>query len=130
MFRLPPHEDFNRHESLPRVGICTERSGTYCHPLVYHWHTANAPDREILGWAKAQGHVLFTHDLDIGAILAATSADAPSVIQIRTQDVTPDQAKNLLLSALRRFVKDLDQGVLISIDEEKSRVRLLPLKNR
>ncbi len=98
-----------------------------------HWSTIgtpNAPDREILGWAKAQGHVLFTHDLDIGAILAATSADAPSVIQIRTQDVTPDQAKNLLLSALRRFVKDLDQGALISIDEEKSRVRLLPLKNR
>jgi len=97
-----------------------------------HWSTIgtpNAPDREILGWAKAQGHVLFTHDLDIGAILAATSADAPSVIQIRTRDVTPDQAEDLLLGALKRFAKDLDRGALISIDEEKSRVRLFPLKN-
>jgi len=31
-----------------------------------HWSrigTPNAPDREILEWAKAEGHVLFTHDL-------------------------------------------------------------------
>jgi len=96
-----------------------------------HWATIgppNARDREILEWAKTQGHVLFTHDLDIGAILAATSADAPSVIQIRTQDVTPDKAKDLLLNALKRFEKDLLRGALISLDEEKSRVRLLPLR--
>ena len=96
-----------------------------------HWSAigaANAPDRDILEWAKIQGHVLFTHDLEIGAILAATEADAPSVIQIRTQDVTPDHAKDLLLNVLKRFEKDLRQGALISIDEEKSRVRLLPLR--
>lgn len=96
-----------------------------------HWSNIgapNAPDREILEWVKAQGHVLFTHDLDIGAILAATDADAPSVIQIRTQDVTPDKAKGLLLNALKRFEKDLLRGALISLDEEKSRVRLLPLR--
>jgi len=72
--------------------------------------------------------VLFTHDLDIGAILAATNADAPSVIQIRTQDVTPDKARDLLLNSLKRFEKHLLQGALISLDEEKSRVRLLPLR--
>mgnify|MGYP001033120223 CR=1 FL=1 len=96
-----------------------------------HWSTIgapNAPDREILEWAKAQGHVLFTHDLEISAILAATDADAPSVIQIRTQDVTPDHAKDLLLNVLKRFANDLRQGALISVDEEKSRVRLLPLR--
>jgi predicted nuclease of predicted toxin-antitoxin system len=96
-----------------------------------HWSTIgapNAPDREILEWAKAQGHVLFTHDLEISAILAATDAEAPSVIQIRTQDVTPDHAKNLLINALKRFAKDLHKGALISLDEEKSRVRLFPLR--
>jgi len=72
--------------------------------------------------------VLFTHDLDVGAILAATNADAPSVIQIRTQDVTPDKARDLLLNSLKRFEKHLLQGALISLDEEKSRVRLLPLR--
>ncbi len=52
-----------------------------------HWSNIgllNAPDREVLSWAKANGYLLFTHDLDFGAILAATEAEGPSVIQIRT----------------------------------------------
>ncbi len=50
-----------------------------------HWSTVgpqNAPDAELLEWAKVRGFVVFTHDLDFGAILAATGADAPSVIQL------------------------------------------------
>jgi predicted nuclease of predicted toxin-antitoxin system len=96
-----------------------------------HWSTIgalNAPDREILLWAKANGYLLFTHDLDFGAILAVTEAEGPSVIQIRTQDITPDHAKNLLLTILDKFAENLFQGALISVDEEKSRVRLLPLR--
>jgi predicted nuclease of predicted toxin-antitoxin system len=72
--------------------------------------------------------LLFTHDLDFGAILAATEAEGPSVIQIRAQDISPDYAKNLLLNILNKFGKNLLQGALISVDEEKSRVRLLPLR--
>jgi predicted nuclease of predicted toxin-antitoxin system len=72
--------------------------------------------------------LLFTHDLDFGAILAATEAEGPSVIQIRAQDISPDYAKNLLLNILNKFAKNLLQGALISVDEEKSRVRLLPLR--
>ncbi len=96
-----------------------------------HWSTVgslNAPDREVLLWAKANGFVLFTHDLDFGAILAATEGEGPSVIQIRTEDVSPDRAKNLLLQVITQFAEDLLGGALISVDEEKSRVRLLPLK--
>ncbi len=96
-----------------------------------HWSTIgslNAPDREVLLWAKANGFVLFTHDLDFGAILAATEAEGPSVIQIRTQDVSPDHAKNTLFNIIDKFTEDLLEGALVSVDEEKSRVRLLPLK--
>jgi predicted nuclease of predicted toxin-antitoxin system len=98
---------------------------------VLHWSavgSAKASDREILTWAKAKGYVLFTHDLDFGAILAVTNAEAPSVIQIRTEDITPDHAKDLLLNAIERFNKELLQGALISVDETKSRVRLFPLR--
>ena len=96
-----------------------------------HWSTIgspSAPDHEILAWAKTNSYVLFTHDLDFGAILAATRADAPSVIQIRTQDITPARAKDLVLSAIKIFGENLIQGALISVDEENSRVRLLPLR--
>ena len=37
-----------------------------------HWSSIGdpgAPDREIMTWAKANGHIVFTHDLDFGAIL-------------------------------------------------------------
>jgi len=53
-----------------------------------HWSKigdAGASDSEIMTWAKANGHVVFTHDLDFGAILAATKAQSPSVLQIRTK---------------------------------------------
>ena len=96
-----------------------------------HWSTIgslNVPDREVLLWAKANGYLLFTHDLDFGAILAATEAEGPSVIQIRAQDVSPDHAKTALLNIINQFSENLLQGALISVDEEKSRVRLLPLK--
>jgi len=98
--------------------------------IASHWSTIgslNAPDRVILSWAKANGYVLFTHDLDFGAILAATEAEGPSVIQIRTQDISPNHAANLVLNIINKFAGDLLQGALISVDEEKSRVRLLPL---
>jgi len=96
-----------------------------------HWSTIgslNAPDREVLLWAGTNGYLLFTHDLDFGAMLAATEAEGPSVIQLRAQDISPDHAKDLLINVINRFTKNLLQGVLISVDEEKSRVRLLPLR--
>jgi len=99
--------------------------------IASHWSTIgslDASDRDILLWAKVKGYVLFTHDLDFGAILAATQAEGPSVIQIRAQDVSPDHAKNLLLNIVNKFSENLLQGALISVDEEKSRVRLLPLR--
>lgn len=67
-----------------------------------HWMkigVPNAPDKIIFEYARAHGFIVFTHDLDFGAILVATNADAPSVFQIRTQDLTPQHIgkKNNLL---------------------------------
>jgi len=39
--------------------------------------------------AAANGFVIFTHDLDFGALLADRESRQPSVIQIRTQDALP-----------------------------------------
>ncbi|MBV8534818.1 MAG: DUF5615 family PIN-like protein, partial [Alphaproteobacteria bacterium] len=39
-----------------------------------HWSSVGAPDAadvEIMSWVLDRGYVLFTHDLDFGAILAA-----------------------------------------------------------
>ncbi len=96
-----------------------------------HWSnigSKNAPDTEILSWAKENNYVIFTHDLDFCAIIAATGAYSPSVLQLRAQDITPGNAKNVLLAAIVKFKKYIEAGALISIDMENSRARLLPLK--
>ena len=95
-----------------------------------HWSDigpANAPDREIMAWARLDGYVVFTHDLDFGAILAATGADSPSVLQVRTQDVSPQSIGQLVVSAFEQFEEKLAAGSLVSIDEKQARARILPL---
>jgi predicted nuclease of predicted toxin-antitoxin system len=76
----------------------------------------------------AHDHVVFTHDLDFGAILAASKAEGPSVLQVRAQDVGPSHLGDLVLSALSQLHDHLTRGAVVSLDEKSARVRLLPLK--
>ena len=95
-----------------------------------HWSFVADPradDSQIMAWAKKNGYVIFTHDLDFGTILALTQAEGPSVIQIRTQDVTPMAIGKLVSQALRQFQSQLEQGALIVLDELHTRARILPL---
>lgn len=98
-----------------------------------HWSAigpGNAPDNEIFEWARRQRHIVFTHDLDFGAMLALTRAEAPSVFQIRTDDVAPEALGPRAVTLLNRFAADLDTGALVIADERRERVRLLPLAER
>lgn len=81
-----------------------------------------------MAWAKQNGCVVFTHDLDFGTILALTQTEGPSVIQVRTQDVTPAAIGKLVVNALRQFQPQLEKGALIVLDEANVRARVLPLK--
>ena len=95
-----------------------------------HWSQIGDPratDREIMDWAQAHQFIVFTHDLDFGAMLAATQATRPSVIQVRTQDVSVAHLEKMVVAVLRQFESVLEAGALIIIDEVKSRVRVLPL---
>ena len=95
-----------------------------------HWSQVGAPtatDHTLLAWAKTHGYVVFTHDLDFGAILAATGEDSPSVIQLRLLDISPASCAPLLLAVVDRFADYLEVGAIISVDPERSRARILPL---
>jgi predicted nuclease of predicted toxin-antitoxin system len=95
-----------------------------------HWSEvgdANAPDRELMDWASAKDFVIFTHDLDFGTLLALSKDRKPSVVQIRSQEVTPSVMAEVLISALRRFEGEFARGILVTIDPDKLRARLLPL---
>jgi predicted nuclease of predicted toxin-antitoxin system len=95
-----------------------------------HWSSvgpANALDETLFAWARDNDFVVFTHDLDFGTMLALTGAEWPSVLQVRTADVSPDSLGPRLIAALRRFERELLAGALMVVDEERDRVRLLPL---
>jgi len=96
-----------------------------------HWSVigaSTAPDDEILVWAREQGFVVITNDLDFSAILAATSGLAPSVVQIRMQDLISDVAVQVVARALDAYRVEIEAGALLSIDESGTRVRMLPLR--
>ena len=70
-----------------------------------------------MAWARTHGYVVVTNDLDFGAILAATQAEGPSVLQMRTEAVSPHSLGDRLLKALERFEGDLLAGALITVDD-------------
>lgn len=95
-----------------------------------HWSMlgrSNAPDTEIMAFAKANGYVVLTHDLDFGSILAATHGEKPSVAQIRSEDVSPDVIGKPVIIALRQMTAELEEGALLTLDPNRPRLRVLPL---
>ena len=98
-----------------------------------HWSTLgakNSPDAEIMAYAKIRDYVVLTHDLDFGAILAATHGEKHSVVQIRAEDVSPDVIGTLVIAALRQMAHELEEGALLTVDPKRTRLRLLPLQAR
>jgi predicted nuclease of predicted toxin-antitoxin system len=71
-----------------------------------------------------------THDLDFSAILAATDADAPSVIQVRTPNSRPEGMQSVLIATLRQYQDELLAGALIVVEPARSRVRRLPIRRK
>jgi predicted nuclease of predicted toxin-antitoxin system len=86
-----------------------------------------ADDSVIMAWALANGYAVFTHDLDFGTTLALTHATGPSVLQVRGQDVLPEDVGPVVIAALRQHAAALASGALVVIDVKKCRVRVLPL---
>lgn len=97
-----------------------------------HWSTlgtSNAPDVAIMAYARANDYVVLTHDLDFGAILAATHGDKPSVVQIRAENISPDTIGRQVIIALRQMAAELRDGALLTVDAKRTRLRVLPLRN-
>ena len=94
-----------------------------------HWAAVgspSAPDTEIMAYAANNGYSVLTNDLDFSAILAATGKLKPSVIQIRAADTRPEGLLDRVLQTLYQMCNDIEQGAVVTIDINKSRVHLLP----
>ncbi len=95
-----------------------------------HWSEVGDPraaDIALFVWARNHHFVLFTHDMDFGALLAATRALGPSVLQVRVQDTMPKAIGRDVVRVLHLRREALEQGALATIDKAHSRVRVLPI---
>lgn len=96
-----------------------------------HWSdvgAVTAKDFLIMEWARDHQCVVFTHDLDFGAILHAARASAPSVIQLRHEDTHPIRMAPFVIPVVLSFHEDLKVGCLLTIHPRRNRVQLLPFR--
>ena len=94
-----------------------------------HWSAIGEPtaaDDEILAWARVHAHVLVTHDLEFSAILAASGDRAPSVIQLRFQDLASPAVAAVVDRVVAAHAGALSAGALVSVSDTGERVRVLP----
>ncbi len=95
-----------------------------------HWSQvgrADTPDAEVFAYARAQGAVVFTSDLDFPAILAAVRSRLPSVVQLRSGSLLPSRSGERVVRVLRQVSEALQQGAVVVIEAGRHRVRVLPL---
>jgi predicted nuclease of predicted toxin-antitoxin system len=95
-----------------------------------HWSSVgqgDAFDSELMQWAAEHDCIVLTADLGFGAILAATQRRRPSVIQIRSDLLTPREIGSAVLSAIRQTRLELVDGAIVSVDAARARLRVLPL---
>ena len=85
-------------------------------------------DGDILQMAQQEGRVLLTNDLDFGELLAASGGVLPSVIIFRLKDMRPKNVIRHLDSILKNHSQSLNIGAVLSVTEQKLRIRRLPIK--
>jgi len=97
-----------------------------------HWSSIgrmDATDIEIMAYAAEHGYVVLTHDLAFSAILAATQGTKPSVVQIRSDNLSPTAIGEPIIAALQQMTAELEAGALLTVDPGRTRLNLLPLRS-
>lgn len=89
---------------------------------------ATASDSKILDIGRQEGSVVVTLDADFHALLALSGDTMPSVIRIRIEGLRAQQLSSLLVSVLKVCEHDLTKGAVVSVTENRIRIRRLPLR--
>jgi predicted nuclease of predicted toxin-antitoxin system len=84
-------------------------------------------DAEILQKARQENRILLTHDLDFGELLAAGGGSLPSVIIFRLKDMRAANVSQHLFSIIKQQSESLNKGAVLSVTEQKVRIRKLPI---
>ncbi len=84
-------------------------------------------DEQIIAKALSESRTILTHDLDFGRIVALSRERLPSVITFRLNDMRASTVNQYLDAILTSLVHEIEEGALISVNEQSIRVRKLPV---
>ncbi len=88
-----------------------------------------AADREIFDWAAQNHYVIITADSDFAMLLALSSAHSPSVVQLRgVAELRSDVHGRLLVENLGALEAPLSAGAVVSLSQDRIRIRDLPIQ--
>ena len=88
-----------------------------------------AADIQILARAKLEDRIVVSADTDFGTLLSHNEENAPSVILIRRiSDRHPTKQGAIIIENLPDLEDDLLSGAVVVFDEQRIRVRPLPLR--
>ncbi|MGH3649013.1 MAG: DUF5615 family PIN-like protein [Micromonosporaceae bacterium] len=108
----------------PRL-LASGHEGT-CH--VREVGMRDAPDEDILEYARANGFVLISQDSDFTNLLFRTKSDRPSLILLReVQEVAANDIAGLVLVNLAQIQQALETGAVVSVVGDRIRIRALPI---
>ena len=89
---------------------------------------AGASDEQIFQWCADNDHVVVSADTDFGALLAQRRGEKPSVLLLRRiSQRRPEAQIRILLANLPALVEPLEAGSIVVIEENRIRVRTLPI---
>ena len=114
-------------QGLPRTATAILRQSGVDAIHVGEIGAAQAADSELLDMAREQGRIIVTLDADFHALLALSGASSPSVIRVRIEGLKGDALAALLDGVLSRLAPDLEQGIAVTVQEKRIRLRRLPL---
>ncbi len=88
----------------------------------------SALDEDIFDRAAEEDRILISSDTDFATLLALKREKRPSVILFRRQTQRrPEEQLSLLLLNLPALCEDLDTGAIVVFDQDRIRVRSLPV---
>jgi len=87
----------------------------------------STPDERIVEFAKHEGYVVLTQDLDFSAIVPLSGASTPSIISVRLGSARIEVVKRRLESVLPSIEGDVLAGAIITVEEHAVRSRALPI---